>query len=89
MVSRFEKSTMNDHHLSRMRNAWHFSNLGRYLMAWRAQGKPSTQQGDLGLSGPTSSHGAGGGARTRDRRVPADLSADSLATMPLTPQQDW
>ncbi|GFO30617.1 hypothetical protein PoB_005712200 [Plakobranchus ocellatus] len=29
--------------------------------------------------------GAGGGARTRDKRVPADLSADSLSTVPPTP----
>ncbi|GFO29141.1 hypothetical protein PoB_005564600 [Plakobranchus ocellatus] len=40
----------------------------------------SPQQGDLRLSGPPSGQGAGGGARTRDRRVPADLRADSLAT---------
>ncbi|GFO31562.1 hypothetical protein PoB_005806700 [Plakobranchus ocellatus] len=31
-----------------------------------------------------SGRGAGGGVRTRDRRVPADLRADSLATVPLT-----
>ncbi|GFO34464.1 hypothetical protein PoB_006096900 [Plakobranchus ocellatus] len=43
------------------------------------------QQGDLRLSGPPSGQGAGGGARTRDRRVPADLRADSLATVPPTP----
>ncbi|GFO40265.1 reverse transcriptase [Plakobranchus ocellatus] len=43
------------------------------------------QQSDLRLSGPPSSQGAGGGARTRDRSVPADLRADSLATMPPTP----
>ncbi|GFN79712.1 hypothetical protein PoB_000621800 [Plakobranchus ocellatus] len=36
------------------------------------------QQGDPRLSGPPSGGGAGGGARTRDRRVPADLRADSL-----------
>ncbi|GFN92307.1 hypothetical protein PoB_001881300 [Plakobranchus ocellatus] len=46
----------------------------------------SPQQGDLRLSGPPSGQGAGGGARTRDRRVPADLRADSLATVPPTPQ---
>ncbi|GFO07997.1 hypothetical protein PoB_003450200 [Plakobranchus ocellatus] len=43
------------------------------------------QQGDLRLSGPPSGQGAGGGAQTRDRRVPADLRADSLATVPPTP----
>ncbi|GFO21009.1 hypothetical protein PoB_004751400 [Plakobranchus ocellatus] len=45
----------------------------------------SPQQGDLRLSGPSPGQGAGGGARTRDRRVPADLRADSLSTMPPTP----
>ncbi|GFO29502.1 endonuclease-reverse transcriptase [Plakobranchus ocellatus] len=43
------------------------------------------QQGDLRLSGPPSGQGAGGGARTRDRRAPADLRTDSLATVPPTP----
>ncbi|GFO08287.1 hypothetical protein PoB_003479200 [Plakobranchus ocellatus] len=38
----------------------------------------SLQQVDLRLSGPPSDEGAGGGSRTRDRRVPADLRADSL-----------
>ncbi|GFO44481.1 hypothetical protein PoB_007098600 [Plakobranchus ocellatus] len=33
-----------------------------------------------------SGQGAGGGARTRDRRVPADLRADSLTTVPPTLQ---
>ncbi|GFO18061.1 hypothetical protein PoB_004456600 [Plakobranchus ocellatus] len=46
----------------------------------------SPQQGDLRLSGPPSGQGAGGGARTRDRRVPVDLRADSLATVPPTPR---
>ncbi|GFO30512.1 hypothetical protein PoB_005701700 [Plakobranchus ocellatus] len=45
----------------------------------------SPQQGDLRLSGPPSGQGAGVGARTRGRRVPADLRADSLATVPPTP----
>ncbi|GFO43284.1 hypothetical protein PoB_006978900 [Plakobranchus ocellatus] len=44
----------------------------------------SPQQGDLRLSGPPSGQGAGGGARTRDRRVPADLRVDSPATVPST-----
>ncbi|GFO49094.1 hypothetical protein PoB_007559900 [Plakobranchus ocellatus] len=47
----------------------------------------SPQQGDLRLSGPPSGQGAGGGARTRDRRIPADLRADSLATVPPTSPQ--
>ncbi|GFN95800.1 hypothetical protein PoB_002230600 [Plakobranchus ocellatus] len=42
------------------------------------------QQGDLRLSGPPSGQGACSGARTRDRRVPADLGADLLATLPPT-----
>ncbi|GFN85532.1 hypothetical protein PoB_001203800 [Plakobranchus ocellatus] len=45
----------------------------------------SPQQGDLRLSGPPSGQGVGGGARTRDRMVPADLRADSPATVPPTP----
>ncbi|GFN92439.1 hypothetical protein PoB_001894500 [Plakobranchus ocellatus] len=47
----------------------------------------SPQQGDLRLLGPPSGQGTGSGARTRNRRVPADLRADSLATVPPTPQQ--
>ncbi|GFN79011.1 hypothetical protein PoB_000551700 [Plakobranchus ocellatus] len=39
-------------------------------------------QGDLRLSGPLSGQGASDEARTRDRRVPANLRADSLATVP-------
>ncbi|GFN75936.1 hypothetical protein PoB_000244200 [Plakobranchus ocellatus] len=46
------------------------------------------QQGDLRLSGPPSGQDAGGGARTRDRRVPADLRADTLATVPPTPPSE-
>ncbi|GFO30006.1 hypothetical protein PoB_005651100 [Plakobranchus ocellatus] len=47
--------------------------------------KASPQQGDLRLSGPPSGQGDGGGARTRDRRVPANLTADSITTVPPTP----
>ncbi|GFO30129.1 DNA primase [Plakobranchus ocellatus] len=47
-------------------------------------GRP--HEGDLRLSGPPSGQGAGGGARTRDRKVPADLRAELLATMPPTPR---
>ncbi|GFO34302.1 hypothetical protein PoB_006080700 [Plakobranchus ocellatus] len=49
----------------------------------REQSK-STQQDDLRLSGPPSGRGAGGGTQTRDRRVNADLKADSLTTVPPT-----
>ncbi|GFO36051.1 ankyrin repeat [Plakobranchus ocellatus] len=46
----------------------------------------SPQQGDLRLSGPPPGQGAGSGARTRDRRVPADFRADSQATvLPMPP----
>ncbi|GFO22576.1 hypothetical protein PoB_004908100 [Plakobranchus ocellatus] len=45
----------------------------------------SPQQGDLRLLGPPSGQGAVGGARTRDRKFPADLRADSLAKLPPTP----
>ncbi|GFO04009.1 hypothetical protein PoB_003051400 [Plakobranchus ocellatus] len=44
----------------------------------------SPQQGDLRLSGSMSGQGASGRTRTRDRRVPADLRADSLANEPPT-----
>ncbi|GFO10483.1 hypothetical protein PoB_003698800 [Plakobranchus ocellatus] len=45
----------------------------------------SPQQGDLRLSGPPPGQGADSGARTRDRRVSADLRADSQATVLPTP----
>ncbi|GFO27632.1 hypothetical protein PoB_005413700 [Plakobranchus ocellatus] len=45
----------------------------------------SPQQSDLRLSGPSSGQGTGGGAQTRDRGIPADIWADSLATMLPTP----
>ncbi|GFO13663.1 hypothetical protein PoB_004016800 [Plakobranchus ocellatus] len=38
----------------------------------------------LWLSGPPPGQGAGDGARTRNRRVPADLRVDSLSAVPLT-----
>ncbi|GFN84447.1 hypothetical protein PoB_001095300 [Plakobranchus ocellatus] len=43
----------------------------------------SPQQGDLRLSRPQSGQGTGGGARTRDRKVPANLRANSLGTAPV------
>ncbi|GFO25516.1 hypothetical protein PoB_005202100 [Plakobranchus ocellatus] len=45
----------------------------------------SPRRGDLRLSGSPSSQSAGGGARTRDRGVPADFRADWLATVPSMP----
>ncbi|GFO28418.1 hypothetical protein PoB_005492300 [Plakobranchus ocellatus] len=47
--------------------------------------RTSSQQGDFRLSGPPSGQGAGGEARTRDRRVSADLREDLLSTLPPTP----
>ncbi|GFO22176.1 hypothetical protein PoB_004868100 [Plakobranchus ocellatus] len=47
--------------------------------------KTSPQKGDLRLLGPPSGRGADGGARTRDRRVPADLRADSQVTVAPMP----
>ncbi|GFN98164.1 hypothetical protein PoB_002467000 [Plakobranchus ocellatus] len=46
----------------------------------------STNKCDLRLSGPPSGQGVGGGARDRDRRIPADFRADSLSSVPPTPQ---
>ncbi|GFN96328.1 hypothetical protein PoB_002283400 [Plakobranchus ocellatus] len=43
--------------------------------------------GDLRLSGPPSRQGVDVGSRTHDRRFPADLRADSLATVPSTPRR--
>ncbi|GFO05179.1 hypothetical protein PoB_003168400 [Plakobranchus ocellatus] len=42
-------------------------------------------QGDFRLSVPPSCQGASDEARTCDRSVPANLRADSLATVPPTP----
>ncbi|GFO41752.1 hypothetical protein PoB_006825700 [Plakobranchus ocellatus] len=47
--------------------------------------KASPQQSDPRLSGPPSGRGSDGGARTREKWIPADLRADSLATVPPTP----
>ncbi|GFO33881.1 hypothetical protein PoB_006038600 [Plakobranchus ocellatus] len=62
------------------------NNIGLYLhLVFSKKRAASPQQDDLGLFGPPSGQGAGGGARTRDRKVPADLRADLLATVPPTP----
>ncbi|GFO26318.1 hypothetical protein PoB_005282300 [Plakobranchus ocellatus] len=55
-----------------------------YIRLQKKNCTASPQQCDLMLLGPPSGHGAGNGARSRDRRIPADLRADSLATMPPT-----
>ncbi|GFO11123.1 hypothetical protein PoB_003762800 [Plakobranchus ocellatus] len=47
----------------------------------------SPQQDDLRHSGPPSGQSAGGGARSPDRKIPADLRADSLSTVPPTPSR--
>ncbi|GFN87198.1 hypothetical protein PoB_001370400 [Plakobranchus ocellatus] len=57
---------------------------------WKSVGllhKANSQQGDLSLLGLPSGPGADGRARTRDRRGPADLRADSQATVPPTPPE--
>ncbi|GFN77316.1 hypothetical protein PoB_000382200 [Plakobranchus ocellatus] len=51
----------------------------------KCQIKVKSTARDLGLSGPPLGQGAGGVARFRDTRAPADLRADSLATVPPTP----
>ncbi|GFO01885.1 hypothetical protein PoB_002839000, partial [Plakobranchus ocellatus] len=56
--------------------------FGKHMLVYIA----SPQQGDLRLLGPPSGQGTGSRARTRDRRVPADLRADSLTTGPPTPR---
>ncbi|GFN85395.1 hypothetical protein PoB_001190100 [Plakobranchus ocellatus] len=43
-----------------------------------------SQSTTIRLSGSALGHGASGGARNRDRRILADLRADSLATVPPT-----
>ncbi|GFO28800.1 hypothetical protein PoB_005530500 [Plakobranchus ocellatus] len=63
-----------------------YSLVSSSALALKKTGDARPQQGDLRLSGPPSGQGAGGGARTHDRRVPADFRADSLATVPPTPQ---
>ncbi|GFO49377.1 hypothetical protein PoB_007588200 [Plakobranchus ocellatus] len=45
----------------------------------------STHHGDLRLSGSPSGQDADGEARTHDRRVSADFTANSLASVPPTP----
>ncbi|GFO39599.1 hypothetical protein PoB_006610400 [Plakobranchus ocellatus] len=73
-------------------------NAPRYLVSWRGGGQMNSQrlpamflyiacpqQGDLRLLGPPSGQGAGSGARTRDRRVPANITADLLDTVPPKP----
>ncbi|GFO18174.1 hypothetical protein PoB_004467900 [Plakobranchus ocellatus] len=68
---------------------WVYRNLAAHLVLGGHGGVMEIdlarpQQGDLRLSGPPPGQGAGGGARTRDRMLPADLKADSLATVPPT-----
>ncbi|GFO45762.1 hypothetical protein PoB_007226700, partial [Plakobranchus ocellatus] len=51
----------------------------------KTQRKKSPEQSDFKLSGPLTGQGAIGGARTRGRRVPADLTARSPAIVSPTP----
>ncbi|GFO37073.1 hypothetical protein PoB_006357800 [Plakobranchus ocellatus] len=45
----------------------------------------SPQQGDLSFSDPPSGHGTSGGARTPNKRDPADLRDRLLSTVPPRP----
>ncbi|GFO33093.1 hypothetical protein PoB_005959800 [Plakobranchus ocellatus] len=58
----------------------------RAILDYRAgEESPSTTRSSEALGLP-SGQGAGGEARTRDRRIPPDLRVDSLATVPPTPE---
>ncbi|GFO47715.1 hypothetical protein PoB_007422000 [Plakobranchus ocellatus] len=63
--------------------------------AWKVKARIVTQdnvnpqQDDPTLLGPPSGQSANGGARNSDRRIPADLRADSLTTEPLTPRSKY
>ncbi|GFN96677.1 hypothetical protein PoB_002318300 [Plakobranchus ocellatus] len=57
----------------------------RYQMCHQRPSFSQLHQGHFRLSGPPSNQGAGGGTRTRDSRVPADVKADSLSIVPSTP----
>ncbi|GFN77560.1 hypothetical protein PoB_000406600 [Plakobranchus ocellatus] len=62
-------------------------NAKRTAAIWKLVSQASPQD-DLRLSrlsSPPSSQGTGDGTRTRDKRLPEDLRADSLATVPPTP----
>ncbi|GFO21315.1 hypothetical protein PoB_004782000 [Plakobranchus ocellatus] len=61
--------------------------ISRSVSAWHLP-QCSQSTGDLRFLGPPSGQGAGRGARTRDRRLPADLRADSLTTVPPMPPKE-
>ncbi|GFO06670.1 hypothetical protein PoB_003317500 [Plakobranchus ocellatus] len=65
------------------RRKWKTSAEG-YILQWMDKDF-NPLQGDIRLSGPPRGQGAGRGARTRKRRVPADIRADKLTTVPPTP----
>ncbi|GFO15133.1 amine oxidase [Plakobranchus ocellatus] len=69
-----------------LENHFNSAEIAATDMVYYYFGSHGPQQGGLRLSGPPSGQGAGSGARTRDRRVPADLRADSQATVLSTPQ---
>ncbi|GFO00407.1 hypothetical protein PoB_002691200 [Plakobranchus ocellatus] len=62
---------------------------GQSYLPYQNPGPASPQQGDIKLLGPPSDQDADGMARTHGRRVPADIRADSLATVPPTPPAQW
>ncbi|GFO44991.1 hypothetical protein PoB_007149600 [Plakobranchus ocellatus] len=75
-----------------IRRSWHWTVRATVTGSNPQQKNPakpgaSPQQGDLRLSGLPSGQDASGGARTRDRRVPADRRAYSLATVPPAPRK--
>ncbi|GFO01954.1 mRNA-decapping enzyme 1b [Plakobranchus ocellatus] len=82
IIDRAVKVTL--YKFSQQHSKWSVTDIEGSLFVYR-----SPQQGDFRLSGPPSGQGADGGVRTRDRRVPADLRADSLATVPPTPRRSW
>ncbi|GFN85174.1 hypothetical protein PoB_001168000 [Plakobranchus ocellatus] len=64
---------------------WKSVLVSNTIITSSSDGEPSPQKGDLRLLGPPSGQGAGSGAQIRGKRVPVDLRADSLTTVPQTP----
>ncbi|GFN80613.1 hypothetical protein PoB_000711900 [Plakobranchus ocellatus] len=62
--------------------------MNRDLEEWKTITRASPQLGDIRLLGAPSGQDAGGGARTRDRRVPTDHRADTLVNVSPTPRKN-
>ncbi|GFO12286.1 hypothetical protein PoB_003879100 [Plakobranchus ocellatus] len=60
--------------------------LVRYWSQVKRKKGRKGEGGGAELSVPPSGQGAGGGTRTSDRRIPADIRADSLAIVPPPPR---